>query len=150
MHVTISRFRGLLSALATAGLVATGCSDGGGQTQPDAPTGQADAAPRQVVMGPKALLVGEIAEGIFTGGPQDLVVMTFTAPEAKLDWNIHGHASGSTQTVKEELGVMTARYAFTPSVQGEWFLLLRNRATAPMTVDVKLELYGAVTWTGWQ
>lgn len=101
-------------------------------------------------MAPKTLLVGELAESIFTGGAQDVSMITLTAPVAKLDWNIHGHAGGATQTVKEELGVMSASYSFIPSAQGDWFLLLRNKDTAPMTVDVKIELYGAMTWSGWQ
>ena len=101
-------------------------------------------------MAPKSLLVGEIAESIFTGGPQDLARITLTAPVAKLDWNIHGHAGGATQTVKEELGVMSASYSFVPSAQGDWFLLLRNTDTTPLTVDVKIELYGTIVWSGWQ
>ncbi|MBL0213855.1 MAG: hypothetical protein IPQ07_08230 [Myxococcales bacterium] len=138
-----------LALAATLVLAVSACSDGG-TSPPDAPEGTPDAAPRQVVMGPKTLLVGELAESIFTGGAQDMAMITLTAPVAKLDWNIHGHAGGSTQTVKEELGVMSATYAFTPTAQAEWFLLLRNKDTAPMTVEVKIELYGAITWSGWQ
>lgn len=96
------------------------------------------------------MLVGELAESMFTGGPQDVAVITLSAPVAKLDWNIHGHAGGGTQTVKEELGVMAANYRFTPTAQGDWNLLLRNKDAAPLTVDVKIELYGAITWSGWQ
>jgi len=136
-----------LAATLLFGLVA--CSDEGGTAQLDAPTGTPDAAPRQVVMAQKMLLVGELAEGELTGGPQDVAVITLTAPVAKLDWNIHGHAGGGTQTVKEELGVMSASYTFTPSAQGDWLLLLRNRDTAPMAVDVKIELYGTIAWSGW-
>lgn len=95
------------------------------------------------------LLVGEIAESIFTGGVQDMATITLTAPVEKLDWNLHGHAGGTTVTVKEELGVLTASYGFTPSAQGDWFLLIRNRDALPMTVDVKIELFGAMTWSGW-
>lgn len=131
-------------------LAVSACGDGNPSTPPDAPMGTPDAAPRQVVMGPKMLLVGEIAESIFTGGAQDVAAITLTAPLAKLDWNIHGHAGGSTQTVKEELGVMSASYRFVPSAQGDWFLLIRNKDTAPMAVEVKIELYGAITWSGWQ
>ena len=138
-----------VAALLFFGLIA--CSgDDGGQAQPDAPIGTPDAAPRQVVMAPKTLLVGELAESFFTGGAQDSAMITLTAPVAKLDWNIHGHAGGGTQTVKEELGVMSASYSFIPSAQGDWFLLLRNKDTAPLVVDVKIELYGAMVWSGWQ
>ena len=109
-----------------------------------------DAMPRQTVNESKELLVGEIAEAIFTGGAGDRAVLTLMAPEAKLDWNIHGHANGSTQTVKEELGIMSTSYTFEPTAQAEWFLLLRNKATAPMTVTVTIDLYGDMAWSGWQ
>lgn len=114
------------------------------------PLDAAVTAPRETVTAQKALLVGELAEGTLTGGAQDRARITLTAPVAKLDWNIHGHAGGTSQTVEEELGVMTATYEFTPTAQADWSLLLRNRDTAPMTVGVKLELYGAIAWSGWQ
>ncbi|MCX5746269.1 MAG: hypothetical protein NT062_27645 [Proteobacteria bacterium] len=131
--------------------VVAACGDDPGATPTvDAATDTADAAPRETLTSSKMLLVGELAESIFVGGPGDVVEITLSAPVAKLDWNLHGHAGGATQTVKEELGVMTARYAFSPTAQGDWYLLLRNKDAAPMTVDVKLELFGAITWSGWQ
>jgi len=126
------------------------CGDSGGSVPPDAPPALADAAPRQVVMEGKPLLVGEIAEAVVAGGAGDVAVLSFDAPVAKLDWNIHGHVGGSTQTLKEELGVMNVRYTFEPTAQGDWYLLLRNKDTAPMTVQVKIELYGDMQWSGWQ
>lgn len=136
----------LLSSLA----ILAACGDAGGEVTPDAPPALVDAAPRQVVMEGKLLLVGELAEAILPGGPGDVAVLSFDAPVAKLDWNIHGHAGGSTQTVKEELGVMTVRYTFEPTAQTDWYLLLRNKDTAPMTVQVHIDLYGDLAWSGWQ
>lgn len=140
-----------LAAIAAVVTVLAACSgDDSSQVQSDALIGTPDAAPRQIVMAPRSLLVGEIAESIFTGGSADVAVITLAAPAAKLGWNIHGHASGSTQTVKEELDVMTASYRFVPTAQGDWFLLIRNTDSAPMAVEVTIELYGAMTWSGWQ
>lgn len=130
-------------------LALAACGDDGGQATPDAPQAPVDAAPRQVVSETKQLLVGEIAEAILAGGPGDTAVLTLTAPGV-FDWNIHGHANGSTQTVAEELGVMTVSYTFAPTAQADWYLLIRNRNTSPMSVDVRVELFGAVQWSGWQ
>jgi hypothetical protein len=122
------------------------CSDEGG----DPVTPDADVAPRESVTEDKLLLVGEIAEATLTGGPGDRAVITLAAPNPALDWNIHGHANGSSQTVKEELRVMTATYSFSPTAQADWSLLLRNQDTAPMMIGVKIDLYGEMAWSGWQ
>lgn len=118
---------------------------GGSSTPPDSAS-----TPREVVTDDKALLVGELAEGILTGGPSDLVKVHLASPTPTLDWNLHGHAGGSTETVIEELGVTTVDYEFQPSAQGDWFLLIRNKDTAPQTIAVQLELFGDVVWNGWQ
>lgn len=127
--------------------VLAACGDGGSSSPPDAPPdGQ---VPRETVTDQKSMLVGEILEATLTGGPGDRAVITLTAPVPKLDWNIHGHANGGTQTVKEELGIMTSTYEFSPAAEAEWFLLVRNKDTAPMTIDVKIDLYGDIVWSGW-
>ena len=72
------------------------------------------------------------------------------AATAAIDWNIHGHAGSGTQTVVEGLAQLTVDYGFVPSAQGEWFVLVRNGGTAPLAVTVRLELHGAMTWSGWQ
>ncbi len=128
-------------------VIASGC-DGDGSAAPDAAL--LDAAPREVVTDEKMLLVGELGEATLTGGPGDRAVITLSAPVAKLDWNLHGHANGSTQVVKEELGIMTTTYSFVPTAEAEWFLLIRNMDTVPMTVAVNIELYGDIVWSGWQ
>lgn len=108
-----------------------------------------DAAPRQVIMENQTLVPGELVEGIMTGGPQDVAVIHVEAPAAELDWNIHGHAGGGTQTVYEEYNRMVADYAFVPSAQGDWWLLLRNSGPTDMTLSVRIELYGNMQWR-WQ
>jgi hypothetical protein len=113
--------------------------------QPDA-----SIPPRQVVMETKSLLVGELAEGTLLGGAGDVAVISLDAPAATLDWNIHGHAGGDTQIIAEELDVMTVRYTFSPPNDDEWLLLLRNGDAAPVDIQVTLELYGDMQWSGWQ
>lgn len=143
--------RAFLFVLAIAPLAACG-DDGHSQHDPDGPPGTSDApsVPRQIVMESKALLVGELAEATLTGGASDRAQITLTAPVAKLDWNLHGHAGGGSQTITEELEVMSTSYTFVPPAQAQWSLLIRNRHTAPMTIDVKVELYGNMQWSGWQ
>lgn len=133
--------------LATISILLAACGSGG-SAPPDSST--IDATPRQVVTGDKQLLVGELAEGILTGGPGDVAVIHLAAPTMHLDWNLHGHAGGDTQTITEELGVMTATYSFSPTSQADWYLLLRNKDTTPMTVQVELDLYGGMQWSDWQ
>ncbi len=121
------------------------CDDGGFSAPADAP-----APPRETVTASRTLLVGEIAEAILVGGPGDSATIRVTAPVPKLDWNIHGHAGGATQTVVEELAVMSIDYAFAPTAQADWYLLLRNRDTAQMPLEVTIDLYGDITWSGWE
>ena len=111
---------------------------------PDAavPTGQ-------IVTAPKTLLVGEIAEGVLAGGAGDRALITVATAPA-FDWNIHGHANGSTQTVQEGFDVTSVTYEFAPTATADWYLLLRNTQTTALTLDVKLELFGTMTWSGWE
>jgi hypothetical protein len=126
-------------------LVLAACGDdGSSQATPDAPP-----VAREVVMETKALLVNELAEATLTGGPGDTAVISLDAPSAKLDWNIHAHAGGSTQVIKEELGVMTVRYTFAPATTAPWLLLLRNRDATTLPVTIRIELFGEMQWTTW-
>ena len=54
---------------------------------------------------------------------------------------------GGTQTVYEELNVMSADYTFIPPHDTDWWLLLRNSGPTDMTIMVTAELYGAITWS---
>ena len=131
-------------------LALAACGDDGSQTTPtDAPVAP-DAPPRQTVMEDKLLLVGEIAEGILAGGSGDIARIRLTAPSATLDWNIHGHAGGSTQQIEEGFGVMTVDYTFAPNAEADWFLLVRNQSGAVMTIGVMIELHADMQWSGWQ
>lgn len=106
-----------------------------------------DAAPRQVVMDGRSLQAGELVEAKLTGGPTDVAIIHLEAPVAELDWNIHGHAGGTVQTVYEELNKMTVDYVFVPTADTDWWLLLRNSGPATMTVQVRVELYADMQWT---
>ena len=138
-------------------LLACACGDNGKPQTPgdagvDAPPLDvpADAVPRQVVMENVPLVVNEIAEAILNGGRGDYARIRLTAPGPSLDWNLHGHANGGTQVVHEELKVMSVDYLFIPSATADWYLLLRNKGQTDMTVQLAIELYGAMTWSGWQ
>ncbi|MBL8627805.1 MAG: hypothetical protein JNK64_41355 [Myxococcales bacterium] len=137
----------LLTSLASL-LPITACGDDPATPAIDA--GGVDAAPREIVTADRTLGVGEIAEGILTGGPADRADLHLAAATPAIDWNIHGHAGGGTQTVTEGLAQLTVDYGFVPSAQGEWFVLVRNGGAAPLAVSVRLELHGAMTWSGWQ
>ena len=143
----------LLIAIAAAALAACG-DDHDHDHGVDAAAGTdgapaIDAAPRQVIMENQALVPGELVEGIMTGGPSDVAVIHLEAPISELDWNIHGHAGGGTQTVYEEYNRMVVDYVFMPSAQADWWLLLRNSGQTDMTVSVRIELYGDMQWR-WQ
>lgn len=108
-----------------------------------------DAAPREVVHATRMLLVGELAEGIATGGAGDGLVIHATAPRATLDWSFHTHASGGTQTIADGLLVDAVDFAYAIPRADDYYLLLRNHDTQPITIDVTLELDGDLQWS-WQ
>jgi predicted small lipoprotein YifL len=136
-------------------LAVAACGDDGGTQLPDAaPAADADlsvdaAPPRETIMETQSLVPTELVEGIMTGGPNDLALIHLEAPISELDWNIHGHAGGGTQTVYEELNKMTVDYAFVPSAQTDWWLLLRNSGPTNMDIKVTVKLYGNMQWR-WQ
>ena len=122
---------------------------GGGESSPDAALGP-DAAPRQIVMENVPLAVNEIAEAILAGGKGDVARLVMMAPNPSLDWNIHAHPNGTTVVVDEQFQVMNVDYVFQPKDQADWYLLVRNKGLTDMTVTLKIELYGNITWSGWQ
>jgi hypothetical protein len=128
--------------------------NGDGSSQPDAfvppdisPT--MDAMPRQTVMEQVTMVPTELVEAKLIGGAGDLAGLRLTAPAAELDWNIHGHANGSTQIVAEGFNQMQVEYVFQPTAQAEWYLLLRNSGPTDMTIQVRIELFGNIMWSGW-
>lgn len=130
------------------------CGGGSGST-PDAfvlpPPIDADHTvdappPREVHMETQSLQAGELVEALMTGGSMDRAIIHLTAPIAELDWNIHAHPGGSTVVVHEELNVMTVEFDFIPGGQADWFLLLRNSGPTNMDIEVKVDLYGDMTF----
>jgi len=105
--------------------------------------------PRETLMSIEPLQATQLVEGIMHGGPRDSASIHLEAPSANLDWNIHGHAGGGTQTVHEDLKQMTVDFDYTPSATADWFLLLRNSGPTGMDVKVTVKLYGEMTWR-WQ
>ena len=123
---------------------------GGGNTQPDAMVDvPADAMPRQVISENVPLVINEIVEATLVGGPTDYARIRMTAAGAPIDWNIHGHANGGTQIVQEGLKVPSVDYLFVPPAQADWYLLIRNKGTTDITIELTIELYGDVMWSGW-
>jgi hypothetical protein len=108
-----------------------------------------DAPPRDVVMQTRGLQPGELIEGIMTSGPGDAAHIVLHGQVPEVSFNIHGHANGGTQVVYEEFEKMDVDYTFKPTSQAKWYLLIRNDASVAMDVDVKVEIYGEMTWE-WQ
>lgn len=137
----------LLIALALAG-----CGGDDNNTTPDAPPLDSLPPPRETIMENVLLQQsGESVEGIMTGGKSgDLAVIRLMgmAPANTFDWNIHGHADGGTQVIFTELDVTSTEYAFVPPSDGEWYLLVRYKG-GQVSVQVKVELYGGLSWR-WQ
>jgi hypothetical protein len=129
----------------------TACGDDGGKAAIDAPPPMIDGVtPRETIMENVPLAINEIVEGILKGGDGDIAHITMMAPAASLDWNMHSHPNGTTVVVKEEFKVMNVDYVFSPSDQADWYLLLRNKGQTDMTVQLKIELFGNMMWTGIQ
>lgn len=152
MHsISCSCSRSFLLVAAALALVA--CGDNDGNSTPDAPVlVDADTTvdappPREVHMSTRTLQAGMLDEAELVGGdPGDRAIIHLTAPTATLDWNIHAHPSGSTITVVEENDKMEVVFDFIPTQNTDWYLLLRNGGTATMDVQVKIELFGAMTF----
>ena len=118
---------------------------------PDAGTGvPAGAVLRETITESVPLVVNEIVEAILVGGEGDYAHIKMSAAGAPIDWNLHGHANGETQVVFEELRVPAVDYVFAPAAQADWYLLLRNKGQTDITVQLEIDLYEAITWSGWQ
>lgn len=144
--------RAALAFLFASALVGCG-DDGGGTVTPDsqvvfdAPL--IDAVPTETIMVSQPLVPGEIVEGFITGGPPDYAVITLRAPTPNMDWNIHGHANGGTQIIDEAFNATAADEVFNLPSEAKWYLLIRNSGSTDLTVDIKVELFGDLTWE-WQ
>jgi hypothetical protein len=146
----------LLVALAACGDDGSGQPDAGCIPTPSQPCTNPDGAvidapvPRETIMVAQPLVVGELVEGIMTGGPGDYAIINLHAPTADMDWNIHGHANGDTQIVAEAFRVTElVDYVFVPPAEAKWYLLVRNSGSTDLTVDLKVDLFGDMTWE-WQ
>lgn len=131
-------------------LLAACGDDGGGGT--DASTSQLPAGVvlRDTVMEDVPLQVNEIVEAILVGGPGDAARVTMSASGAPIDWNMHGHANGETMVITEEFAATNIEYVFVPPAQADWYVLIRNKGQTNISVQLKIELYDDITWSGWQ
>lgn len=137
-------------AFVVAGVVALAACGDGASTPVDATSNDGDATPRETITETVPLAATEIVEAILHGGPGDHARIRLTAPGPSLDWNLHGHADGTAQVVEEELQVSAVDYMFVPAAEADWYLLLRNRGQSDIDVQLIIELYGQMTWSGWQ
>jgi hypothetical protein len=142
----------ILAAAAAAAAAGCGGDDGGNPIadappRPDGNPTVIDAMPDRIVMESYALVPGELVEIIMHGTPADEAHLHLAAPAPVIDWNIHGHDGGDTQTIYEEYDKMTADYVFIPPHETDWYLLVRNGGGADTTIEVRAELYGAMTWS---
>lgn len=131
-------------------VVLAACGDDGGSSMPDADPGAPDAAPRQIITETVPLIVNELREAIMVGGKGDIARVKLTAPSAAIDWNIHSHPNGETIIVQEAFKQMTVDYTFVPDKQADWYLLVRNKGLQDINMQLEIELYGTITWSGWQ
>jgi len=132
---------------ALAALALAAC--GGGGDAPGADAAVDAAPPRETVTEVQPLAAGELVEGIMHGGATDHAVIHLASATPTIDWNLHGHNNGGTQMLYEELAKMAVDYRFVPASNGDWYLLIRNGGTVNIDVDVRVELYGEMTWR-WQ
>lgn len=135
--------------LLCAAISLTACGD---DMDPNAPADAAgpDVAPRETVMENLSLSVNDIQEAILVGGKGDIARIRMTTMSPSIDWNIHSHPNGTTIVVDEAYKQMTVDYVFAPKEQADWYLLVRNKGLTDITVQLQIELYGNITWSGWQ
>lgn len=93
---------------------------------------------------------GQLAEGLWSAKPGDSIVIRLLVPLPDLDWDIHAHPDGGTQTIIAEFARTSVDYNFSPPSDQQWFLLVRNHGSDEMDLQVHLEMYGGATWAGWQ
>ncbi len=103
-----------------------------------------DAAPTRIIAETKTLAAQGSLEGTFTAKKTDRIVVTLTST-GPIDWNIHGHANGSTQIVKGERDVASVSYQFTPPADGEWFVIMANKGATSVEVQVRFDVFGSAT-----
>lgn len=140
--------------LVTVAALVAGCGgdDGGNNPPIDASPVDVgpDAMPREVITESVPLVVNEVVEAIMVGGPDDIAHVRMTADGEPIDWNLHSHLDGGTQVVTQELGVPSVDFVFVPDVDAEWFLLIRNKGQVDITVSLTVDLFGDMTWQGFQ
>lgn len=105
--------------------------------------------PRDTVTETKTLLVGDLAEGQFTGGPGDAVLIQLSTTTPTLAWDVHSHDGGETVVVIKEQDKSAVDYQLVPPTEGHWNLLIRNAGTTSIDIAVKLDLYGDIQWSDW-
>lgn len=127
-----------------AGLAAVAC--GACATQPAHHT---DTGPPQIIDAPLTLQPGAVYEGSWDGGPGDMLSFVIAMDDPVLDWDIHTHDDGGTQTYIVEFEVTNASYTLDPSHDTTWYLLVKNSGSATESLQAELAISPDTTWSGW-
>jgi hypothetical protein len=108
-----------------------------------------DSGPPQMVDASIALQPGAVLEGAWDGGPGDVLSIMLAVDNPVLDWDVHTHDNGGTQTYIVEFAVTDASYTLDPSHDSTWYLLVKNTGSATENLTAKLALTPGTTWSGW-
>jgi len=126
-------------ALGVVSIVSAGCGSSGALP---------DAGPPQYVDASVQMPPGVVLEGTWTGRPGESLTLSLSMTDPVLDWDIHTHDGGGTQTYVVQLDVTAASYTLVPSHATSWYLLVKNDGGLVEQLDAQLELVGG-SWTGW-
>ncbi|MCB9560786.1 MAG: hypothetical protein H6708_10305 [Kofleriaceae bacterium] len=146
-----------LSLIAAPALAACGGDDGHDHDHDvvDANPGAPDGGPPDAEVAAAVetmtftLAPGVFAEGSFTAGAGDRVVIELGAATPIIAWNVHGHVGGGTQTIIEGDNEQTVTYEFSPTETGDWFVMLGNSGADTADFTATLSFYGDASFGQW-
>jgi hypothetical protein len=103
----------------------------------------------QIISAPVSLAPGAVLEGSWDGGPEDELSFVLAMNDPVLDWDVHTHDDGGTQTYIVEFAVANASYTLDPTHDTTWYVLVKNSGSATEQLDAELALTPGTTWSGW-
>ena len=108
-----------------------------------------DTGPPEMVDASTMLPPGAVLEGSWNGGPDDSMSITLALDNPVLDWDIHTHDDGGTQTYVVEFFVGSASYTLDANHQTSWYLLVKNAGSGSESLTAELAITPGTTWSGW-
>jgi hypothetical protein len=103
----------------------------------------------QIIDASVTLPPGAVLEGSWDGGPEDELSFVLAMDNPVLDWDIHTHDDGGTQTYIVEEAVANASYTLDPTHDTTWYVLVKNSGATTESLDAELALTPGTTWSGW-